>query len=301
MQHPQQQDPQQQSPSARNIPSVRRFVGRPWLLVGGTIAALLLLLAVTFTCRPREAEAPAPMPRDYAEIARGGVLRATMEYNPVSFHVDEDTLSGFNYALIQAFARDHGLRVDITPEMAFDKCLRGLADGTYDVIANGILATSELKDSLLLTTPIVLSRQVLVQRKAASDEDTLFIKSLLNLGGKTVHVPKDSPYILRLRNLGDEIGDTIYINEVGRYGSEQLMALVAHGDIDYAVCEESIAQAVADSLPQLDISTAIGFTQFYSWAVSKQSPALLDTLNVWIAQFKTSKEYKRICRKYHAN
>ena len=55
--------------------------------------------------------------------------------------------------------------------------------------------------------------------------------------------------------------------------------MVAHGDIDYAVCDESIARAAADSIPQIDINTAISFTQFYSWAVRKQSPALLDSLN----------------------
>ena len=283
----------------RKRPFFRHPAGRSWLLVGGTIAALFLLLVVTFTCRPREVETLAPVPRDYAEIAREGVLRATMEYNSVSFFMDEDTLSGFNYALIHAFARDHGLRVDIIPEMDFDRCLRALAGGTSDLIANGILATSELRDSLLLTTPIMLSRQVLVQRRCADDADTTFIRSLIDLGGKTVHVVKQSPYILRLRNLGDEIGDTIYICEVERYGSEQLIALVAHGDIDYAVCEESIAQAAADSLPQIDISTAIGFSQFYSWAVSKQSPELLDTLNAWIDRFKQGREYERLYRKYY--
>ena len=39
--------------------------------------------------------------------------------------------------------------------------------------------------------------------------------------------------------------------------------MVAHGDIDYAVCDESIARAAADSIPQIDINTAISFTQFY--------------------------------------
>ena len=38
---------------------------------------------------------------------------------------------------------------------------------------------------------------------------------------------------------------------------KQLISLVAHGDIDYAVCDESIARAVADSLSQIDINTAI--------------------------------------------
>ena len=169
--------------------------------------------------------------------------------------------------------------------MSFDERLRGLSDGRYDVIAYGILATSELKDSLLLTSPIILNKQVLVQRKANGENDSLYIRNQLDLAQKTLHVVKGSPSILRIQNLGNEIGDTIYIKEIEKYGSEQLISLVAHGDIDYAVCDESIARAVADSLPQVDINTAISFTQFYSWAVSKQSPALLDSLNTWLDKF----------------
>ena len=262
-------------------------------------AALVGSLVATFVLPRGETSNAVSASRDYPEIATEGTLRVALEYNSISLHLNGDTLSGFDYELIEAFAKDHGLHVSIMPEMSFEKRLEGLAIGKYDLIANGILATSTLKDSLLLTTPIMLSRQVLVQRCCADDADTTFIRSLIDLGGKTVHVVKQSPYILRLRNLGDEIGDTIYIREVERYGSEQLIALVAHGDIDYAVCEESIAQAAADSLPQIDISTAIGFSQFYSWAVSKQSPELLDTLNAWIDRFKQGREYERLYRKYY--
>ena len=115
--------------------------------------------------------------------------------------------------MIEAFARDHGLQVAITPEMSFNERLEGLANGRFDVIAYGILATSELKDSLLLTSPIVLNRQVLVQRKTDSPDDSLFIKSQLDLAGKTLNVVEGSPSILRIRNLGNEIGDTIYIKD----------------------------------------------------------------------------------------
>lgn len=233
-------------------------------------------------------------PRDYAEIAAEKIIRAATEYNSISFYVDGDTLSGFHYELIEAFARDHGWKAAITPEMSFDKRLEGLATGEFDVIAYGILATSELKDSLFLTTPIVLNKQVLVQRKATSPTDSLFVKSQLDLAGKTLHVVKGSPSILRIRNLGNEIGDTIYIKEIDKYGSEQLISLVAHGDIDYAVCDESIARAVTDSIPQIDINTDISFTQFYSWGVSKQSPVLLDSLNSWLQTFRNSDEFKSI-------
>lgn len=270
--------------------TVKKYLKYLWI---GIICFVALLLW------PQKKEKPDGQPRDWSEIVASGVIRAATEYNSISFYVDSDTISGFHYELIEAFARDKGLEAKVTPVMSFNERLKGLEDGRYDVIAYGILATSELKDSLLLTSPIILSKQVLVQRKATSEEDSLFIKNQLDLAGKTLHVVKGSPSILRIRNLSNEIGDTIYIDEIEKYGSEQLIALVAHGDIDYAVCDESIARSAVDSLPQLDINTAISFTQFYSWGVSKQSPVLLDSLNAWLSGFREGKDYKMIYRKYY--
>ena len=258
----------------------------------------LCLIAYVFFQARRAKHDPGQLSRDYPQIAAEGVIHAVTEYNYTSYYVDGDTMAGFHYELMQAFAQSHGLKSKISAEMAFDKQLEGLANGKYDLIAHGILATSELKDSLLLTIPIVLNRQVLVQRKDTTGNDSLFIKSQLGLAGKTVHVVKGSPSILRIHNLSNEIGDTIYINEIEKYGAEQLIAMVAHGDIDYAVCDESVASSLADSLPQVDISTAIGFTQFHAWAVSKQSPILLDSLNCWLKKYKHGREYKKLCRKY---
>lgn len=271
-----------------------------WLKYGLLPMLALLVLSATllFTFK---AEAPAenlPLHRDYAEILAEGTLHAVTEYDPISYHAAGDTVAGFHYELLAAFTRRHGLKCDLSAEMSLDRQLKGLEAGRYDLIACGLLATSEVKDSLLLTRPILLNRQVLVQRKDTTHGDTLAIANQLALAGQTVHVPEDSPAILRIRNLGDEIGDTIYIREVERYGAEQLIALVAHGDIDYAVCDESIARTALDSLPQIDISVAVGFTQFHSWAVSKRSPALLDSLNTWLEAYEQTETYRALCRKY---
>lgn len=274
---------------------------RPKLRLFRYLVPVVIVLAILFSVRQcnRKQEKPLGHPRDYAAIAKEGILRVATEYNSTSFYVDGDTISGFHYELIEAFARDKGLKAEIMPFMSFEERLKGLADGRFDVIAFGILATSELKDSLLLTTPIVLNKQVLVQRRATEENDSLYIRSQLDLAQRTLHVVKGSPSILRIRNLGNEIGDTIYIKEIEKYGPEQLIFLVAHGDIDYAVCDESIARAVADSLPQIDINTAISFTQFYSWAVSKQSPVLLDSLNTWLTKFQKEEEYRKLYKKYY--
>lgn len=273
---------------------------RPKLRLFRYLVPVIIILALIFTFRYcGKQEKPLGHPRDYTAIAKEGILRVATEYNSISFYVDGDTISGFHYELIQAFARDKRLKAEITPVMSFEERLKGLSEGRYDVIAYGILATSKLKDSLLLTSPIVLNKQVLVQRKENGENDSLYIRNQLDLARRTLHVVKGSPSILRIQNLGNEIGDTIYIKEIEKYGPEQLISLVAHGDIDYAVCDESIAQAVADSLSQIDINTAISFTQFYSWAVSKQSPVLLDSLNTWLDKFQKKSEYQKIYKKYY--
>ena len=158
---------------------------------------------------PQKKEKENGHPRDYAEIIASGILHAATEYNSISFYVDGDTVTGFHYELIEAFARDKGIQAQVSPVMSFGQRLQGLETGKYDVIAYGILVTSELKDSLLLTSPIILSKQVLVQRKPVSEHDSLFVKNQLDLAGRTLHVVKGSPSILRIRNLGNEIGDTI--------------------------------------------------------------------------------------------
>ena len=227
---------------------------------------------------------PSPYhPRDYAEIAAEGVLRATMEYNSLGMYADKDSVGGFYYELLEAFARDHHLQVSITLEMSEEARMKGLTEGRFDLIASGMATSSELLDTLLLTSPILLSRLVLVQRAPlTADDSAKHIRSQIDLAGKTIHITKNPSIIQRLRHLSNEIGDTILVQEETRYGNEQLLALVAHGDIDYTVCEESLTRLFADSLPQLDTSVPIGFTQFYAWAVNKHSPVLLDSLNAWL-------------------
>ena len=256
------------------------------------------LSAILFKPEPQASE---PAPRSYEEIIRSGVLRAVTEYNSISYHAQADSIGGLHYELLQAFAESKGLKTEITPEMSVEKRIEGIQLGTYDLLANNVLINSERKDSLLFTSPILLSRQVLVQRKPTEMNDQNYINSLLDLAGKTVHVVKESPSILRIHNLSNEIGDTIYIKEIEKYGQEQLLAMVAAGDIDYAVCDESIALTAANDLPRLDFETTISFTQFYSWGVNKENTILLDSLNAWLDSYKQTEAFQKLLKKYTIN
>lgn len=263
----------------------------------GVIA--VALSAVLFT--PDHEDTPVSSPRNYEEMIQSGILRAVTEYNSISYHAKGDTIDGLHYELLQAFAKEKGLKVEITPEMSIEKRMEGLENGTFDILANNVLISSDRTDSMLYTHPILLSRQLLIQRQEQGENDSIHINSLLELAHKTVHVVEGSPSKLRIQHLSNEIGDTIYVREVEKYGQEQLLAMVANGDIDYAICDESIARTVAKDIPQLDIETAISFSQFYSWGVHHNNTILLDSLNAWLDRYKQTAEFRKLMKKYSTN
>lgn len=237
--------------------------------------------------------------RDYPEIRQQGVLRMITEYNQSGYYVSGDTIEGFQYELGQAIAQLSGLQVEILLEMSLARSFNALSTSQCDIIARNIPATSELKDRFLFTDPIVLNKQVLVQRTAKANEGIAPIRNQLELAQKTLYVPENSPALLRLINLESEIGDTIYVVEEPLYSSEQLIIMVAKGDIDYAVCDQQVALKSKSQFPEIDIDTDISFTQLQSWAVRNDSPILRDSLNSWFNQLKQSGQYNTIYKKYY--
>ena len=92
------------------------MVTRPKLRLARYLVPVIIVLAIIFSIRQcGNQEKPSGHPRDYAAIAKEGILRVATEYNSISFYVDGDTVSGFHYELIQAFAYDKGLKTEITP------------------------------------------------------------------------------------------------------------------------------------------------------------------------------------------
>jgi membrane-bound lytic murein transglycosylase MltF len=243
---------------------------------------------------------PAP-PRDYREIRAEGILRIVTEYDQSGYFVSGDTIEGFQYELSRAISELSGLEIQIFLEMSLSESFKGLAGRQYDIIARNIPATSEIKDDYLFTDPIVFNRQVLVQRTAEANHSVAPIRNQLDLAGKTLYIPEHSPAIFRIVNLQHEIGDTIHIIREHRYSSEQLIIMVANGDIDYAVCDLQTAVVAQKALPEIDLDTDISFTQLQAWAVRKESPVLRDSLNRWLGTIRDRGIYDEIYRRYYGN
>lgn len=248
-----------------------------YLVIGCLIALVSALML------PKE-QATSTISRDMDNILDEGVLRVTTEYGRNSYYVNADgIIEGFHYRLIRQFAEEHGLKLEVIPEMSLSAQDSLLLGGHCDLIVGNRLLMNDADSLLAYTTPVGIGRQIIVQRrKEKNDSLCPYLENQLQLAGKTVCIPEHSPVKQRIHHFIEEIGDSIFIEEIPRYGTEQLMALVAHGDRCYAICEEHVVKSHIHRYPQLDTRLAFSFTQFYSWAVSSQSPVLLDSLNRWL-------------------
>ncbi len=235
-------------------------------------------------------------PRDYNEIVDDGIIHVAVNYSPLSYHIDNDSVSGFDYELLQLLSRYLPIQMELHLESSLSLSLDRLRNRDYDVVAQQIPITSENKQEYIFTKPLLLNKQVLIQR--IDSTGNVAIRNQLDLGGCTLHIAQDAPTRLRINNLSHEIGDIIYICELPDYGAEQLIILVATGEIEYAVCDEAQAATIASDYNNIDYMTDISFTQLMSWTLRQESIALRDSLDKWLSVIQESDEYKSLYTRY---
>lgn len=260
--------------------------------------AIVIILTIS-VCLYLNASQNTPSSRDYQEIENEGVLRIATTYSPLGYYVADDSISGFNYDMINLLKEQTSLNVEVVLKSDIKGMIDALISNECDIIIANIPVTNQIKDSLNLTKPITQNKLVLVQRKAKFNENKTPIRSHLELARCTIHVARHSPAIVRIENLASEIGDSIFHIEDPLYSNEQLAMKVASGEIDYSIIDDKTANRMLHELPEIDCDTEIGFTHFEAWAVRKDSHVLLDSVNIWIDRIKQHPAYTKIHNKYY--
>ncbi len=247
--------------------------------------------------------------RDLKEIKEDGVLNVIAIYNSTSYFLYRGEPMGFEYELLNRMAKDLGLELRIKIAKNIDELFDMLNKGEGDLIAYGLSITEPRKKVVNFTEHHYVTHQVLVQRKPGNWRSIplhrirqQLITDPLDLIGETVHVRKNSSYYERLQNLMQEVGGEIYVKPIpGNRTTDEIIRMVVDGDIDYTIADYNIASINQTYYPQLDIETAISFSQRIAWAVRKNSPELLEAVNKWITVAKKKDFYHVIYNKYFRN
>ncbi|MDA3780593.1 MAG: transporter substrate-binding domain-containing protein, partial [Bacteroidales bacterium] len=242
------------------------------------------------------------------KIRKLDTLKVVSDYNSTNYFIYRGETMGFQFELMQILAKNIGVKLEINVCNDIEKSFEYLISKKCDIIAFSLTKTKDRDTLIDFTIPHSTTRQVLIQKKPfawknmkASEINDSLIRSQLDLAGKKIYVQKNSSYATRLRNLSDEIGDSISIIESSNLEVEELWELVAKGEIKYTIADENVALVNKTYYPQLDVQTAISFQQNLAWGVRENDDSLRLEINKWLKKFKKSRQYRIIYNKYFKN
>jgi membrane-bound lytic murein transglycosylase F len=241
------------------------------------------------------------------QVSERGVLQVVTDFNSTSYFIYRGQPMGYQYEMLQELADHLDVRLEVIVNNNLEEKFELLETGEVDLIAVNLAVTKERRMKMDFTVPHTQTHQVLVQRKPADWEnlsmkilEDSLVRNQLDLAHKTIYVQRNSSYAKRLYNLSDEIGDSINIVEVD-IGSEKLIEMVARGEIDYTVSDENVAQVNESYFDNIDIETPVSFPQNLAWAVAKDADDLKFAIDTWLTDFKKTKKYAVLYRKYYKN
>ena len=184
----------------------------------------ILILSVLFTaCTTPEVEEIShkskAFHKDLDSIQATGVLTAILEYGPTSYFIYKGNPMGFEYELLKKYAKHINVDLEIVPIKNMDSIFVELNTGVGDVVAANLAITSERLMQNQFTDQVLVTQQVLIQRKPEgwrklkkSALKKMLLQSPLDLVGKTITVCKGSSFYSRIKSLSNEIGGKINVN-----------------------------------------------------------------------------------------
>jgi membrane-bound lytic murein transglycosylase F len=273
-----------------------------------TVLSILFLLV--FSCKesPKQGFHSEPLVEsDLDAIKKRGYINALVDNNSTSYFIYKGVPMGYEYELLQLFAKDIGVGLKIKVTSGVERAIEQLNKGEGDILAFPLTVSKERKKFITFTKPQYNTYQVLVQRKPANwremrerDLNDTLIRDLTELVGKEIHVIGGTTHAMRLENLAEEIGTDLTIKrDTITTETESLIRKVATGEIDYTVADHMLAQVNAAYYENIDISTVLSLPRQVSWGVRRNSTQLEAALNDWLTQIKKEATFMIIYNRYY--
>lgn len=247
--------------------------------------------------------------RDLEAIKKDGVLKALVVYSSTSYFLYKGQAMGFEYELLKRLAEHLDLKLEIVVSTDLDSEFEVLNRGDVDLIAHGMAITNQRKDEVNFTEYLYLTKQVLVQKKPDNYRKISWgalqkqlIHDPIELIDDTVSIRRNSNYYERLISLSNEIGGNIVIDTLdSQLSTDEIIKMVANGEIKYTIADENLAKINASYNPILKIDIPISFSQRIAWVTRKKAPEFKAVINDWIRSERKEATNYVIYNKYFKN
>lgn len=234
-----------------------------------------------------------PSKADLPQIRENRFIRILVAYSKTNYFVDKGHARGFEYELLKKYEEflNKGVKdtykkmqMVFTPA-PFSDILDMLDRGLGDIAAAGLTVTADRQKKVQFTDPYIPDvSEVVVVNKAVGE-----IASLEDLAGREVFVRKGSSYVDHLKAVSEKLKTAgkkpVQVEEADAIlATEDILEMVNAGIVPVTVADRHIAEAWAQVLPNITVlkDLAVNSGGRIAWAVRKNNPELLASLNTFI-------------------
>ncbi len=239
--------------------------------------------------------------RDFQTIKEIKTLRIGILPDEMDYFLDDGKVSGFQYEILENMASYYGLATNYIVNKTIWDNLYSLWNDEVDILAMNIPYLLEIDLFADYTETHSCSQQVIVQRK-----DNLFFQQ-----DKTGQISCLYPDTTCRMLIPYEIDNTLlHVLKNSIYGNISLLLTdeknmnavfeqILHDSADATICDARFLVNQQKINKNIDYHVVINEEKQYHWLVFPSNYTLLDSVNLWLKNFKQTKTYRQLIAKYY--
>lgn len=193
------------------------------------------------------------------QVLDTGELVVVTRNTPTTYYQGPDGPTGIEYELAQGFAKSLGVKLRLVVANNVSDVLQRLADGEGDFAAAGLTVTDARENWLQFTPPYQQVTQQLVYRSGEAVPS-----SIANLDGN-LEVLANSSHAEHLTHLKARFPQLSW-QETTKLNSEDLLAEVYRGDLDYTIADSNEVAVERRFYPDLRVAFDVSAPESLAWA-----------------------------------
>lgn len=216
-------------------------------------------------------------------------------YGPQIYFTSGQGDSGYDYEMAQRFAEFLELELKMQPYANISELYAALKKGEIDIIAAGLGDTPARREQFRVGPPLYRVNQVLVYRQG-----TPIPKDINKLDGE-ITVITDSSFVDTLTELQKSNPDLVWNQEKDK-DAEELLAMIAAGDIPYTIADSTSLDINRRFMPELREGLVLKRKQPVVWLLpAANSDQLMSQLLAFWHIEKRSGTLAHLNEKYFAH
>lgn len=250
------------------------------------------LCAVTFILLSLSSCQPYDNATELSRILDEGVLKVGSIYGRTTYYNGSVTQEGFEYELVKGFAQYLDVKLEVYPFYSYAELIEQLDSKRVDLLAANITMTEARKQSYKFGPAYQSLNFELVYQKGRDRP-----RQLNDLQGGLTIIANDL-YREPMQDKAVELANFEW-QETADKDIEELLEMVANGELDYTISDSNILAVARRRYPNLGIGFSITDTLKLGWMLNKETDdSLRAALLEYFGQVQASGQLAALEDKY---